>query len=73
MTVADPARFVLLIFALVDGAGLVWVLWTGRVYARGGRLIGTHKTHPGDFWLNVVLGFLILVFCLGMFVYLSRH
>jgi hypothetical protein len=71
MANADPARFVLLVFALADAALLVRMFWTGRVYARHRRLIGTRETHPGDFWLQVGIGTLILLFCLGMFAYLS--
>jgi hypothetical protein len=67
------ARYVFLGFAILSLGFLAHLLWTGRIYARGGRLIGTRQTAPGDFWLRVAIGIAFFVIGLVTFFYMRRH
>jgi hypothetical protein len=67
------ARYVFLGFAILSICFLVHLLWTGRVYARGGRLIGTRQTAPGDFWLAVAISIAFFIIGLVTFLYMCFH
>lgn len=61
------------VLAILSLGMSVYLLWTGRVYGRGGRLIGTRKTAPGDFWLATATCAAGFVIWLATFLYMCLH
>jgi hypothetical protein len=66
-------KYVFLALAISGIASLVRLFWTGRVYARRGRFIGTRQTAPVDFWLAVAISMAFFIIGLVTFLYMYSH